>query len=59
MNCKHCQSAVEQALEDTPGVRSAEVLLDERLVKVDGEIDGETVLKRLKKAGYAAKKIES
>ena len=59
MDCKHCQSAVEQALKDTPGVRSAEVLLDERLVKVDGEVDGETVLKRLKKAGYAAKKIES
>jgi uncharacterized membrane protein YraQ (UPF0718 family)/copper chaperone CopZ len=59
MNCKHCQSAVEQALKETPGVRSAEVLLDERLVKVDGEVDGETVLKRLKDAGYTAKKIES
>jgi uncharacterized membrane protein YraQ (UPF0718 family)/copper chaperone CopZ len=59
MNCKHCQSAVQQALKEIPGVRSAEVLLDQRLVKVDGEVDGETVLKRLEEAGYTAKKVES
>jgi len=55
MNCKHCQSAVEKALKGTPGVKSVEVLLDQRLVKVDGEADENTIRTKLKKAGFTAK----
>ena len=55
MDCKHCQTAVEQALKATPGVRYVEVLLDEKLVKVDGEVDEITIRKQLEKAGYTAK----
>lgn len=59
MDCKHCQAALEQALNGTPGVRRVEVLLDEKLVKVDGEVEETTILKQIEKAGYSARKIES
>ncbi|MCK4224704.1 MAG: permease [candidate division Zixibacteria bacterium] len=55
MNCKHCQSAVEKALKEIPGVQNFEVLLEEKLVKVDGDVDEATITKQLKKAGYTAK----
>ena len=55
MNCKHCQSAVEKALKGIPGVQNFEVLLEEKLVKVDGDVDKITVTGQLKKAGYTAK----
>jgi copper chaperone CopZ len=44
MDCKHCQTAIE---------------LDEKLVKVDGQVDGTNILKRIEKAGYTANKVES
>jgi len=59
MDCKHCQMALEQALNGTPGVKSVEVRLDEKLVKVDGEVDETAILKRIEKAGYSAKQVKS
>ena len=59
MDCKHCQASLEQALNGTPGVRRVEVLLDEKLVRVDGEVEETTILKRIEKAGYSAKRVES
>ena len=58
MNCKHCQAAVQQTLREIPGVTTVEVLLDERLVKVGGEVDETTISKQLEKAGYSAAKRE-
>jgi uncharacterized membrane protein YraQ (UPF0718 family)/copper chaperone CopZ len=55
MNCKHCQAAVKQALKGIPGVKNVEVLLDEKLVKIDGEVDKTTITEQLEKAGYTAK----
>lgn len=55
MDCKHCQMAIQQALKGIPGVKSVEVLLDEKLVKVDGEVDKTTITEQLEKAGYTAK----
>jgi copper chaperone CopZ len=52
MNCKHCQSAVEKALKGIPGVKSVEISLDQRLVKVDGEVDQKTITKQIEKAGF-------
>jgi uncharacterized membrane protein YraQ (UPF0718 family)/copper chaperone CopZ len=59
MNCKHCQAAVQQTLREIPGVTTVEVLLDERLVRVGGEANEKIILKRLEKAGYTAKQVES
>jgi len=55
MNCKHCQSAVEKALRGIPGAKNVEVLLDERLVKVYGDVNETTITEQLEKAGYTAK----
>lgn len=55
MDCKHCQMAIRQALKGIPGVKSVEVLLDEKLVKVDGEVDKITITEQLERAGYTAK----
>jgi len=55
MDCKHCQMAIQQALKGIPGVKSVEVLLDEKLVKVDGEVDRATITEQLERAGYTAK----
>ena len=52
MNCKHCQSAVENSLKEIPGIKSVEISLDERLVKVDGEVDEKTIAKQIEKAGF-------
>jgi uncharacterized membrane protein YraQ (UPF0718 family)/copper chaperone CopZ len=59
MDCKHCQAALEQALNGTPGVKGVEVLLDEKLVKVDGEVDETTILRQIEKAGYTAERVEA
>jgi copper chaperone CopZ len=58
MECKHCQSKVEQALKELPGVKNVEVLLDENLVKVEGEADEGSIKEQIKKAGFTAAKRE-
>jgi uncharacterized membrane protein YraQ (UPF0718 family)/copper chaperone CopZ len=56
MNCKHCQSAVEKALKGIPGVKNVTISLDQRLVKVDGEVDEKTVTEQIEKAGFTPAK---
>ena len=56
MECKHCQMAIQHALKGIPGVKNVEVLLGEKLVKVDGEVNEATIIKQLEKAGYTAAK---
>jgi copper chaperone CopZ len=56
MTCKHCQMTIEQALKKVPGIKKVEVHLDEKLVKVDGEIDEEAVVKQIQDAGYSVEK---
>ena len=56
MTCKHCQMTIEQALKKVPGIKKVEVHLDEKLIKVDGEIDEETVAKQIQDAGYDVEK---
>lgn len=58
MECKHCQSKVEQAIKELPGVKNVEVLLDENLVKVEGEVDEGSIKEQIKKAGFTAAKRE-
>jgi uncharacterized membrane protein YraQ (UPF0718 family)/copper chaperone CopZ len=58
MTCKHCQMTIEQALKKVPGIKKVEVYLDEKLVKVDGDIDEEAVVKEIEKAGYNVKRLK-
>ena len=52
MNCKHCQAAVTKAIQEIPGVTNIEISLDERLVRVDGEVDKRVIEKKIKEAGF-------
>jgi len=56
MTCKHCQMTIEQALKDVPGVKKVEVYLDKKLVKVDGEIDENLLVKQIENAGYTVER---
>ena len=58
MNCKHCQSAVEKALKGIPGVKNVEISLDQRLVKVDGEVNEKIISEQIEKAGFKPAKAE-
>jgi uncharacterized membrane protein YraQ (UPF0718 family)/copper chaperone CopZ len=58
MNCKHCQSAVEKALKGIPGVKNVTISLDQRLVKVDGDVDKKTITEQIEKAGFNPAKAE-
>ena len=58
MECKHCQMTLQQALKEMPGVKNVEVLLGEKLVKVDGDVDETTITEQIEKAGYSATKRE-
>ncbi len=52
MNCKHCQATVAKALNEIPGITNVEISLDDRQVKVNGDVDRETVEKKIKEAGF-------
>ena len=56
ISCKHCQMTIEQAVKKVPGVKKIEVSIDEKLVRVDGKIDKEAVVKQIENAGYSVKK---
>lgn len=53
MTCDGCERAVEQALMDVPGVKSASADRDSESVTVDGEADDELVA-AVQEAGYDA-----
>jgi copper chaperone CopZ len=46
-------------LKKVPGIKKVEVYLDEKLVKIDGEIDEEAVVKQIEDAGYTVEKKQS
>jgi copper chaperone len=52
MNCKHCQAAVTKAIEEIPGVTNVQVSLDERVVRVSGDVERSIIEKKIKEAGY-------
>ena len=56
MTCKHCQMTIEQALRKVSGVKKVEVHLDKKLIKVDGDLDEEVIIKEIENAGYSVKK---
>ena len=55
MSCEHCTRAVNEALSSVPGVRSVEVDLDTKLVRVQGDdLDDPTLRAAIEEAGYEA-----
>ncbi|HEC79472.1 MAG TPA: hypothetical protein ENI34_10105 [candidate division WOR-3 bacterium] len=56
MTCKHCQMTIEQALRKVSGVKKVEVHLNKKLIKVDGDLDEEVIIKEIENTGYSVKK---
>jgi copper chaperone len=57
MTCGHCQSAVEKALQNQPGVRNATVHLDSGAAEVEYDekaVAVEQLLAAVKEEGYSA-----
>ena len=55
MSCAHCKTAVTEEVQQVPGVRSVDVDLDSKLVRVAGEaVDGRAVVDAIDEAGYDA-----
>jgi copper chaperone len=55
MSCAHCKAAVTEEVERVPGVRSVDVDLNTKLVRVAGEdLDGRTVVEAIDEAGCDA-----
>lgn len=54
MTCKHCVGAVKQALEQVPGVESADVSLEQAQAVVSGDADLSALLAAIKEEGYSA-----
>jgi copper chaperone len=52
MTCMHCVGAVKRALEQLPGVDSAEVTLEPGQAVVEGSADGDAMLAAIKEEGY-------
>ena len=54
MTCMHCVGAVKKALEQVPGVETAEVSLEQAQALVRGTADVPTMVSAIKEAGYSA-----
>ena len=53
MTCGHCESAVERALADVPGVtRVVKVSREESVAVVEGEADPAALLEAVREEGY-------
>jgi copper chaperone len=55
MHCRHCKAAVTEEVQRVPGVRSVDVDLDAKLVRVAGSgVDQASVVAAIDEAGYDA-----
>ncbi|MCP5414604.1 MAG: cation transporter [Chromatiaceae bacterium] len=54
MTCMHCVGAVKKALEQVPGVETAEVSLEKAQAVVTGDADVQTMVAAIKEEGYNA-----
>ncbi len=52
MTCEGCEAVVEYAAELADGVESAEADRYERRLSVDGTVDRETLVEKIRMAGY-------
>jgi copper chaperone CopZ len=55
MSCEHCRAAVTGEVERVAGVRSVDVDLETKLVRVEGtDVDAAAVVAAIDEAGYDA-----
>mgnify|MGYP001098198156 CR=1 FL=1 len=54
MTCTHCVDAVSKALQDVPGVQSADVNLENKQALVPGNADTAALIAAVQNAGYQA-----
>jgi copper chaperone CopZ len=54
MTCMHCVAAVKKALEQVPGVQTAEVSLEKAQAVVTGDADEQAMVAAIKEEGYSA-----
>jgi copper chaperone CopZ len=47
---------IEQALKEVPGIERVDVSVDNKVVKVDGDVDKLAVIEQIEKAGYSVKR---
>ena len=55
MSCASCSARVEKAVSGLPGVTSCSVNLLTNSMVTDGDVDSETIIKAVERAGYGAK----
>ena len=54
MTCMHCVAAVKKALEQVPGVETADVSLDKAQAVVTGDANVQAMVAAIKEEGYSA-----
>lgn len=54
MTCGHCVKAVKEALENVPGVSSAEVSLEQGQATVQGDAETQALIAAVTEEGYGA-----
>jgi copper chaperone len=54
MSCGHCVAAVTKALENVPGVETAQVSLENGEAVVTGEANSDELVRAVKEEGYEA-----
>ncbi|MEJ2346675.1 MAG: heavy metal-associated domain-containing protein [Gammaproteobacteria bacterium] len=54
MTCQHCVAAVTKALQQVPGVTTADVSLKQGQATIDGSADPAALLAAVKEEGYSA-----
>lgn len=54
MTCMHCVGAVKKALEQVPGVETADVSLEQKQAVVTGSADVDAMISAIKEEGYEA-----
>ena len=59
MSCAVCQTRVEKAVKDLPGVDSVQVSLLTNSMQVQGDISEKEIEKAVKNAGYRAKAVKT
>jgi copper ion binding protein len=60
MSCNHCVMRVKKALENVPGVKSAEVILNDKKAEVllDRDVEDNLLKKAVEEAGYSVISIK-
>ena len=58
MKCMGCVSTVRKALEEIPGIESAEIDLESALATIEGDVAQSVILETLREAGYPGTRVE-